>query len=63
MSLTRKEYIEMWEAIKRLELLVNDWAAECHAECHAEQCIDCKETINAVNLIKDKIQQVIGQME
>jgi len=56
MSLTRDEWCELWESVKRIEYTnAKVWKAK-----HYKWAND----INwEVNKIKDKIQQVIGQME
>lgn len=58
MSLTRTEWIEMWENIKTIEKELEDivW-------CDSLSCNKYNETKPNVKFIKDKIQQVIGQME
>lgn len=52
MSLTRAEWEEMWESIKKIEIL------STYSTIRLELAIK-KET----NKIKEQIQQVIGQME
>lgn len=56
MSLTRKEYEDIWNQLKRIEAINKKvWRAK-----HYKWAND----INwEVQMIKDKIQQVIGQME
>lgn len=56
MSLTRVEWVEMWNRIKEIEIrhLVEDNGCICD---------ECKKLEGHIKYIKDKIQQVIGQME
>jgi hypothetical protein len=55
MSLTRKEWEQMWESVKCIE------RNACSLE--STNFIRMQRIMNEVRFIKDKIQQVIGQME
>jgi hypothetical protein len=55
MSLTRKQWEEMWETVKDLEMFVN-------AEVPPRPGYQ-KAARAAIKKIKDQIQSVIGQME
>ena len=57
MSLTRDEWLKMWESIKTLENLQKNVTGR---NCKCNTCVSFKKEIK---FIKDKIQQVIGQME
>lgn len=52
MSLTRDEWTKMWVSIKKIELEVREEKAFLYDFLEKD-----------IKLIKDKIQQVIGQME
>jgi hypothetical protein len=54
MSLTRKEWEEMWEMTQRLELYVSDLPPHIGFKKFLKEYI---------RFMKNKIQQVIGQME
>lgn len=56
MSLTRDEWLEMWEAVKDIELAYNENAIPPHSGHR-------RSVKKAIVEIKKKIQQVIGQME
>lgn len=53
MSLTRKEWEEMWETIKRIE----------HSNSTMQPRTQALLNQMDINRIKNQIQQVIGQME
>lgn len=54
MSLTRTEWLVMWAAIKKIEMLR---AEDCH-------CSQCKaEWSESISMIKSRIQSVIGQLQ
>jgi len=53
MSLTRNEWIEMWNTVKRIEYLTKK----------LRNSITRKKIINDLFYIKAQIQSVIGQME
>lgn len=55
MSLTKAEWVEMWETIKRLE--------DCIYEGIPPHSGYRKSAIKQVKKIKKQIQSVIGQME
>ena len=57
MSLTRDEWSKMWESIKTIENIHK------HITGRACKCNACISLRNEVQFIKDKIQQVVGQME
>lgn len=54
MSLTRKEWEELWDKTKRLERAVADLPPHIGFKKFAKEY---------VRYVKDKIEQVIGQME
>ena len=54
MSLTRKEWEEMWEMTHRLELYLHDIPPHSGFKSFTKKY---------VRFMKQKIQQVIGQME
>lgn len=56
MSLTRAEWIEVWDRLKKIERINGKiWRAKHYKWSNA---------INyEVQMIKDKVQQIIGQME
>jgi hypothetical protein len=54
MSLTRKEWEEMWIRTERLENYIRELPPHIGCKSYATKYI---------RFIKDKIQQVIGQME
>jgi hypothetical protein len=56
MSLTRAEWLKMWDNIKKLE-------KRLEGELCLMGCSSCDDMRNVIEDTKKKIQQVIGQME
>lgn len=61
MSLTRDEWCQLWEAIKKIERVDDFFQQEM--VYHEWAFADIKCPVKEIKLIKQKIQQVIGQME
>jgi hypothetical protein len=61
MSLTKDEWVEMWEYIKHIEYEAKALASTSIK--YQNRNYYSRKILGNVKMIKDKIQQVIGQME
>lgn len=60
MSLTRAQWVEMWQDIKRVEAVLDQENYVCNdKECPSDEC---KALSAVISRTKDKIESVIGQM-
>jgi hypothetical protein len=57
MSLTRDQWVEMWNSILYIEL--NSQNVEEAKRC---KCSSCRAICNRIKIIKNHIESVIGQM-